>query len=1111
MAETFFVGQDVYAVLRQKGWASAKIAAIQHDGKIDVTDSATGEKVSALQPALVHGILPGAFNPDDADLFRVNDLHPATLLLCLKARYEGPQAVQYSRMGEMILSVNPFQRLAVNGEGERDKYLKAPDAAVLPPHVWQIADKAFKRIVASRLGNQSVVISGESGSGKTENTKALISYLGALSQRNSVNDLQREIVKTVNQRLADSNPILESFGNARTVRNDNSSRFGKYVKLYFDPHSGIMVGGGMETYLLEKSRVCRLGPGERCYHVFYEMLAGLPAAEKQRLGGLRNAQDYPSLARGNTLTRRGVDGRELNDADEFKVLVAAMTKLGMTAEVQSAMWTVLASILHLLDVEFGPDPNEKAMVKTEDRFRVACGLLSIDPEKLRPCFLVKSKTKILTTQCMPAEAEGLRDSFCKALYVGVFDHLVAAINRVIAPTVSVTDAKYIGILDIFGFENFQINSFEQMCINFANESLQNHYNKYTFLNDEEECRSEGIEFPKIEFPDNTECLNMFDLPKTGIFALLDEACYVKGGTYQTFTENVWAQWTGKSAHFIRPKSTAANSFGIRHYACDVAYSTPEWLEKNSDPLKEEAKTVMVENASSNGAVKTFYAGLLENADCTPSDGQARKRTSVSSRFRQQLVALRSELESTETHFIRCIKPNMEAKPQVLDNYHVSMQLESAGVLQTITVKRQGYPARRELSAFAKFFHSLAPISKIRPLLKQQRYADASKLILDLYVRVFGWKPPHYAVGNTKVFMKSHIWGALEKTLLRRNRMRMRRCVPLLTKWARRFRARKEEEARRKREAAVQQQRANVDIGTEKFSWFEELCRVFPKMDATIVYDVVGHLGTKQAAVHALSEMRAAQFDQHVPANMMVLLQRAHVNDSVIQRLIAQGIDNLEKLYALTSARMEEIGLTAVEQRHVGEVIVQQSSLAVRNQCLLVSGTGELPPVSDEQLRKLANAEVESRTVRDRVHELAAIAGCAPELAARALKAANGNESIAASMIFDGTVPAAGAAAPPPPQPASSAAPTLSGAPTRVVPTSRPPAPTTRPREAGPSGPPPGPPGGAPPIAPGFDASWEPALRRLTSELGFDRAASIDALRRSSGDFRTAAAYLAGAL
>ena len=864
MSETFFVGQDVYALTKARGWGPAKITAIAPDGKMEVADAQNGERHGNLQPAMVHGIVPGGYDPADPDLFRVNDLHPATLLLCLKARYESEQSVQYSRMGEMILSVNPFQRLPVNGEGERTKYLSAADASVLPPHVWQISDRAYKRIIASRLGNQSVVISGESGSGKTENTKAMIAYLGALSQRNSVNDMQRSIVQQVNSRLAESNPILESFGNARTVRNDNSSRFGKYVKLYFDPRSGIMIGGGMETYLLEKSRVVRVGPGERSYHVFYEMLAGLTPQQKQQLGGLKSAGDYPSLARGEILTRRGVDGKELNDATEFQVLVKAMAALGISTQTQWGMWTVLASILHLLEMTFSKDANEKAKINNDAPLRTACGLLGVDPAALSPCFLIKSKTKILTTLCLPDEAEQLRDSFCKALYIGIFDFLVAAVNRAIAPSVSTESAKYIGILDIFGFENFQTNSFEQLCINYANESLQNHYNRFTFVNDEEECKREGIQFPEVKFPDNTECLAMFDQAKTGVFALLDEACYVRGGNAKTYTENLWQNWTGKSAYFVRPKSTQPDSFGIRHYACDVSYTTNEWLEKNSDPLKEEAKLALNASKIADADTRQLVSTLLDTADCAPSDGQSRKRTSVSTRFRQQLVALRTELESTETHFIRCVKPNMQAQPRVLDGAHVNMQLESAGVLQTIAVKRQGYPARRELSAFARFFHSLAPARVVRPLIQKNDFAGASRAILELYVRVFGWKPPHFAVGRTKVFMKAQIWGALEKTLLRRNRMRLRRCAPLLRRWVVRYRKRVEEEARRRREAAVQQQRSTVDIGVDKFAWFEDLCRVFPKMDPTIVYDVVGQVPDKQTAIRALSEMRASQFDQHVP-------------------------------------------------------------------------------------------------------------------------------------------------------------------------------------------------------------------------------------------------------
>ena len=901
--------------------------------------------------SIIHPYVEGAYNPRDHELFRVNDLHISTLLFCLKERYEKMQ-LQYSWLGETIVSVNPFTAMPYNGAKAQQQYLAAlkqgtmggaggsaqtaaagaaavpinpetglPTAGPLPPHVWHIAEKAFAGAVVRCDGNQSVVISGESGSGKTENTKAIIDFLGQLSTLHSCNAVQKQLADTVSGLIKACNPILESFGNAKTVRNDNSSRFGKYTKLFFNKESGVIVGGGLVTYLLEKSRIVIQGAGERNYHVFYELLdacnnggSGLSPAlvEQLHLKGKRPA-DFAILVGGTAtnrinkdepMTRRGTNGRVVSDAREFQNIVDAMKQMNFPQATQDSIWRCVAAVMHLGELKFlTSETNGKAMLDEASRpsLATASKLLGLDAagaDALLQVFLEKSRTKILTTMATQAEAEALRDAYSKALYIALFDFLVAHINTALqvrdlgaggassGKAIDVDNNKaiaYVGVLDIFGFENFQSNSFEQLCINFANETLQGHYNRFTFLNDEEECRREGVPSPQVAFPDNSPCLRLFDTPKTGIFAALDEESGFRGGTSDRFTQLLWDQWapqpgsgmgggadpaiTAARGRFGRPKGTNPTSFSVTHFAATVEYKTAGWLEKNSDTLKEEAAEATA--MSGDG----FIAALLPRQP--PQDENARgpppKKPSVAKHFQRQLGELMGELTNTTTNFIRCIKPNMPAQPSIIDNGHVGAQLESAGVVQTVALKRQGYPIRRPIENFVKTFRCLCPNAVVGrggigirkgakgglPPAAKLSAPEQAKAILNYISTAYDWTPagiekrkaqltqylqqggaaaatnkapprpadpkaiadevarsvppyPYCVVGATKVFLKPIAWAKLELLRRRYNMGRLRKCAPHLRRWAGRYRAVKAEaERKRLAELARLQQEAEA--------------------------------------------------------------------------------------------------------------------------------------------------------------------------------------------------------------------------------------------------------------------------------------------------------------
>ncbi|KPI84586.1 myosin XXI [Leptomonas seymouri] len=926
MPERVSVNQEVYYYDAKNGWLRGVVRAVE-GVKATVEDNASHASVTVPQEH-VHGYISESYDPSDPELFHVSDLHVATLLYCIKDRFEKLNK-QYSLMGEMVLSVNPFQLMPYNSDQERKKYLALPDPRLLPSHIWQVAHKAFNAVFVQGLDNQSVVISGESGSGKTENAKMLVSYLGQLSYLHSKDTSQRIVADKIAECLTVSNPVMESFGNARTVRNDNSSRFGKYIKLYFDPNSGVLVGGQTVTYLLERSRIIMQSAGERNYHIFYEMLAGLTAQEKQELGGLKTAQDYRCLNGGNTFIRRGVDGRPLNDAHEFQTVRSALSQLGVSPKTQKCMFRVLASILHLMEVEFLPDNNDKAQIATEETYKTGCKLLGVDEEKLRECFLVKSKTSLVTILATKTEAEGLRNAFCKSLYVGMFDRLVEFVNAAIQPQVDCTGCKYIGLLDIFGFENFTRNSFEQLCINYANESLQNHYNKYTFINDEEECKREGIQIPKIEFPDNSECVNMFDEKHYGIFSMLDEECNFKGGNTDRFTTNLWEHWNEKNQYFVKPKSTIPNQFGVNHYASFVNYNTEEWLEKNTDALKE----MMYECVKSS--TDDFVQTLLSTVKSL-----ARRKQTVAIRFQHQLGELRAELESTETQFIRCIKPNMDASHEYLDNRLVGAQLESAGVLQTIALKRQGYPVRRLLEQFVKYFYLILPRSTVS-LFKHERYSDACKDFLQRYHRLYRWQEPNFAVGETKVFLRAEVWSALERLVLRRRAQLLCRCRPYLQRWIAEYRERKRieemkrlERLRKLREAREAKAAAAANgVPEEKVQWVEDLANVFPDVDMSMLMDVVVEADSREEALGGVLAIQADRVDKQAPSGFIDVVTSSNMRPSVISNLISADIKTVSALSKLQTDELKSLGANEVEVVAITKKLVDQQTQRVKYQRL----------------------------------------------------------------------------------------------------------------------------------------------------------------------------------
>nr|DAD36922.1 TPA_asm: hypothetical protein HUJ06_007563 [Nelumbo nucifera] len=572
--------------------------------------------------------------------------------------------------------------------------------------------------------SQSILVSGESGAGKTESTKMLMRYLAFMGGRAATEG------RTVEQQVLESNPVLEAFGNAKTVRNNNSSRFGKFVEIQFDQR-GRISGAAIRTYLLERSRVCQVSDPERNYHCFYLLCAAPPEdVERFKLG---NPRAFHYLNQSNCCELDGID-----DSKEYIATRRAMDVVGISTDEQDSIFRVVAAILHLGNIEFAKgkeiDSSEPKNEKSWSHLRTAAELFMCDEKALEDslCKKVIVTRDETITKCLDPESAALsRDALAKIVYSRLFDWLVNKINSSIGQD---PDSKtLIGVLDIYGFESFKTNSFEQFCINLTNEKLQQHFNQHVFKMEQEEYTKEEIDWSYIEFIDNQDVLDLIEKKPGGIIALLDEACMFPRSTHETFAQKLY-QTFQKHKRFSKPKLSRTD-FTISHYAGDVTYQTELFLDKNKDYVVAEHQAVL--SASKCSFVSSLFPPLPEESSKTS------KFSSIGSRFKQQLQSLLETLNATDPHYIRCVKPNNLLKPSIFDNNNILQQLRCGGVMEAIRISCAGYPTRRTFSEFLERFSILAPC-----VLDGSDGATASKKLLEK-TNLQG-----YQIGKTKVFLRA---------------------------------------------------------------------------------------------------------------------------------------------------------------------------------------------------------------------------------------------------------------------------------------------------------------------------------------------------------------------
>lgn len=688
-------------------------------------------------------------NPDSRggveDMTRLPYLHEPGVLWNLRSRYSFDDIYTYT--GSILIAVNPFANLQhLYGPHMMDQY-RAAEFGELSPHVYAIADAAYQQMRKENKG-QSILVSGESGAGKTETSKLIMKYLAYMGGYLDSGATKRS-GRSVEEQVLESNPLLEAFGNAKTVRNDNSSRFGKYVEINFNS-KGIISGAAIRTYLLERSRVVSVNNPERNYHIFYQLCEGASDEERARWK-LLPAKEYHYLNQSTCFELAGV-----NNAKEFRATVHAMTAVGIPASDQEAVFMVVAAILSLGNMKFVPGADEESCVLeagTGERFlQITAELLGVGKEGLFKALTTRTRQTPEGAIISPLDAKAAtenRDSLAKILYSKMFDWLVARINNAIGEDKACSAS--IGVLDIYGFESFSVNDFEQFCINLANEKLQQHFNHHVFKQEQAEYEREKIDWSYIKFVDNQDVLDLLE-GKMGILDLLDEQCRFPTATGKDLANKLYTSGVCKeSKRFSKPK-LSLTAFSIDHYAGDVTYETSNFLDKNKDFVVGEHQMLL--SASSQPFVsQLFFDPDAEALDARSGKGyKGFKFNSVGSQFKKQLAELMTQLHAMEPHYIRCIKPNSLNAPGNFENKNVLHQLRCGGVLEAVRISCAGFPSKRPYPDFVDHFWMLAP-DLIKSDLDDR---EVSRRIITK-AGISGFQ-----LGETKVFLRAGQMAQLDK-------------------------------------------------------------------------------------------------------------------------------------------------------------------------------------------------------------------------------------------------------------------------------------------------------------------------------------------------------------
>lgn len=763
-----------------------------------------------------------------------------------------------------MVAVNPYHSLPIYTDAIVAAY-KGRRREENAPHVFALADVAMRNMLEARE-NQSLLITGESGAGKTENTKKVIQYLAAVavdpsaetngtltrssSSARQIMDHLRGVEGIAAKRLGllerqilQANPILEAFGNAQTIRNNNSSRFGKFVRIEFTS-SGAIAGANIDWYLLEKSRVTTRSEKERSFHIFYQLLRGADAKLKNDLL-LQNMPDDYDYLKG---TRKHVEG--VDDQSEWNTLLEALNVVGFSTEEQKNLFRVVAAILQIGNIQLADDRSEQARITNAAQVEKVCHVLGLSQQELNTALLrprVKAGREWVTQARTRRQVIDEMAALCKTLYEKTFSNIVDRINQALdRPT---SKSSFIGVLDIAGFEIFESNSFEQLCINYTNEKLQQFFNHHMFVLEQEEYARENIEWDFVNF--GLDLQPTIDLIESttpiGVLSCLDEECIMPKATDLTFTEKLNSIWSTNRDGTARDPAGAAiaaekgiahgstkyaparfaQGFTIKHYAGNVEYRTDGWLEKNKDPLNDNLTRVMSE--SSDKYIASLFSEYSADDSIAPQAGPGKRRTkrgafrTVAQRHKEQLTSLMAQLGSTQPHFVRCIVPNPDKKPGKMDVQLVLEQLRCNGVLEGIRIARLGYPNRLLFTEFRNRYEVLTP--GIIP----RGYMDGRKACQRM-VEALELDRSTFKIGLTKIFFKAGVLAEMEE----RRDKHLHDIFSRFQAACRMFSARRQMKKILNRAAAVRtiQRNARLYVQLREWPWWQLYTRVRPMLKAT---------------------------------------------------------------------------------------------------------------------------------------------------------------------------------------------------------------------------------------------------------------------------------------
>ncbi|KAK8001855.1 putative myosin MYO2 [Apiospora marii] len=688
------------------------------------------------------------------------------VLQAIRLRYIQKEIYTYS--GIVLIAANPFARVESLYVPGMVQVYAGKQRATQAPHLFAIAEEAFADMLRDKK-NQTIVVSGESGAGKTVSAKYIMRYFatreppdnpGAKSKKgaDSMSETEEQILAT--------NPIMEAFGNAKTTRNDNSSRFGKYIEIMFDEATNI-IGAKIRVYLLERSRLVFQPLKERNYHIFYQLLAGASDAERKELN-LLPVDQYDYMNQGNAPVIDGVD-----DKAEFEATKKSLTTIGVDATQQQGIFKLLAGLLHLGNVKITASRNDSVLAPNEPSLEIACQMLGIDAANFAKWIVKKqliTRGEKITSNLTQQQAVVVRDSVAKYIYSSMFDWLVEVVNASLA-TEEVMNrvVSFIGVLDIYGFEHFAKNSFEQFCINYANEKLQQEFNAHVFKLEQEEYVREQIDWTFIDFADNQPCIDLIE-NKMGILSLLDEESRLPMGSDDQFVTKLHNNFagSGEKHKFFKKPRFGKSSFTVCHYAVDVTYESEGFIEKNRDTVPDEHMEVL--RASTNkylGQVLQAAASIREKdlaastSVAKPAAGRkigvaVNRKPTLGGIFRSSLIELMNTISHTDVHYIRCIKPNEGKEAWKFEGPMVLSQLRACGVLETVRISCAGYPTRWTYEEFALRYYMLVPSS--------QWTAEIREMANSILTKAFGETTKgqdKYQLGLTKIFFRAGMLAFME--------------------------------------------------------------------------------------------------------------------------------------------------------------------------------------------------------------------------------------------------------------------------------------------------------------------------------------------------------------